>query len=317
MWDQRFGGFYWEVDSLGNFATKHHKHLYGQAFALYALSEYARASGDSSAEELAQKLFGLLEYNAHDERYGGYQEFFRCDWGTAPVDVKGYLNTAPTIKLMNTHLHLMEGIAAYHSLTNDLVARERLIELILVHSNAFVRKRTGACTDRYQRDWTPLLEGGYDRVSYGHDLENVWLLMEACQTGGIAGGPLLDLYRSIFAYALQYGFDSQRGGFYDTGLLNRPADRRDKVWWVQAEALVSALYMYRLTREPLYLECFTRTLEWIMRYQADWEHGEWHARIGRSGKPKEADKAGPWKAPYHSGRATLKGLELLSSIMEP
>jgi cellobiose epimerase len=259
----------------------------------------------------------LLECNAHDKRYGGYQEHFRCDWGPASADARSYLNTAPTTKLMNTHLHLMEGIAVYYSLTNDPIARERLIELILIHSNAVVRKRMGACTDRYQRDWTPLLGGGYDRVSYGHDVENVWLLDETCQTVGIAGGPLLDLYRTIFAYVLQYGFDSKRGGFYDTGPFNRAADRRDKVWWVQAEGLISALHMYLLTREVLYSECFTQTLEWIMRYQADWEHGEWHARVGQNGKPKGEDKAGPWKGPYHTGRAVLQGLELLSSITEP
>ena len=37
MWDAEHGGFYWEVDSKGDRATKPEKHLYGQAFGLYAL----------------------------------------------------------------------------------------------------------------------------------------------------------------------------------------------------------------------------------------------------------------------------------------
>ena len=316
MWDQRFGGFYWEVDPSGDIAaTKPHKHLYGQAFALYALSEYARASGDSSATELARKLFGLLESNAHDRQYGGYQEFFRRDWGPVPVDIRSYMNTAPSIKLMNTHIHLMEGITTYYLLTKDLVARERLIELIFVQSNAVVRKGLGACTDAYQRDWTPLQGDRYARVSYGHDIQNVWLLIEACRAAGVSNGPLLDLYRTIFAYALQYGFDEKQGGFYYMGPFDASADRRDKVWWVQAEGLISALYMYLLFREAVYFECFSQILSWIVKYQADWEHGEWHAQIHENGKPK-GDKADPWKCPYHTGRAILQCLQLLSSIEE-
>jgi mannose/cellobiose epimerase-like protein (N-acyl-D-glucosamine 2-epimerase family) len=216
---------------------------------------------------------------------------------------------------MNTHLHLMEGITTYYLLTKDSLARERLLELIFIQSNAVVRKRVGACTDRYQRDWRPLQGDRYDRVSYGHDTQNIWLLIEACQAAGVSKGPLLDLYRTVFAYALRYGFDRNQGGFYYTGPFNAPANRRDKIWWVQAEGLVSALYMYFLFREEVYFECFSQTLDWIVKYQADWEHGEWHAQICENGRPK-GDKAGPWKASYHTGRAALQCLQLLSSIEE-
>ena len=174
----------------------------------------------------------------------------------------------------------------------------------------------GACTDKHQRDWTPLQGPGLDRISYGHDLENIWLLIEACDAAVIANGPLLDLYRTLFNYALRHGFDKIRGGFYDTGPFNLPADRRSKVWWVQAEALVSSLQMYRLTREEAYYHCFSQTLDWIVNNQADWEHGDWYAQVEENGKPW-GDKAGAWKSPYHNGRAMIHCLELLSWIGEP
>ena len=43
MWDSQHGGFYWETDPAGN-PTKQNKHLYGNAFGLYAVSEYAMAT---------------------------------------------------------------------------------------------------------------------------------------------------------------------------------------------------------------------------------------------------------------------------------
>jgi mannose/cellobiose epimerase-like protein (N-acyl-D-glucosamine 2-epimerase family) len=96
LWDSCYGGFYWEVDSAGKTVTKPDKHLYGQAFGLYALSEYAIASGDESARTLACELFYLLENRAHDSQYGGYREFFRRDWDTPRGIVKDYRNNIPS-----------------------------------------------------------------------------------------------------------------------------------------------------------------------------------------------------------------------------
>jgi mannobiose 2-epimerase len=315
MWDKNFGGFYWGVDSSGQSAIKPDKHLYGQAFGLYALSEYATASADPSATALAQELFRLWETYAHDPQYGGYQECFQRDWNPVDADSKSYMNTAPTLKLMNTHLHLIEAITTFYLLTKDPLAKERLSELILVQSNSVLRKTLGACTDQYQRDWTPLQGPPYDRVSYGHDLENVWLLIEACKALGLSHTLLLDLYRTLFRYALRYGFDRKEGGFYDSGPFHALADRRDKIWWVQAESLLCALQMYRLTGEEVYWQCFCQTLDWITRRQADWEHGEWYMRISAMGKPS-GEKAGAWKSPYHTSRAMLQCLALLSPLIE-
>jgi mannose/cellobiose epimerase-like protein (N-acyl-D-glucosamine 2-epimerase family) len=188
MWDKEFGGFYWEVDSPGNVATIRDKHLYGQAFGLYALSEYAIASGDKSAIALAQKLFNLLEFYANDLQYGGYLESFDRDWRPKKSDVKNPLGVDATIKTMNTHLHLLEAITIYYLLTKDRTVWERLIEMIFIQSNAVVRKTIGACTDKHERNWAPLKKNG-NRISYGHDLENIWLLIEACNTAGISNGP--------------------------------------------------------------------------------------------------------------------------------
>jgi mannobiose 2-epimerase len=80
---------------------------------------------------------------------------------------------------------------------------------------------------------------------------------------------------------------------------------------VQAEGLIAALQMYCLTEEKTYWTCFSRTLDWIVNHQADWEHGDWHAAITEEWKISGV-KAGPWKSPYHNGRAMLECLELLA-----
>ncbi len=312
LWDSVHGGFFWEVEATGNRPTMPEKHIYGQSFGLYALSEYALVTGDAAALELARELFRILEYRAHDPEFGGYREHFLRDWSTPGSDTVGYMKVGPTVKLMNTHLHLMEAITTYYEATKDPVARERLLELIQIQSNAVVRKHVGACTDKYQRNWLPMTGGQFDRVSYGHDVENVWLLVEACKAAGFSSGPLLDLYITLSDYALTYGFDWEAGGFYDSGEFGREAGNRDKVWWVQAEGLVGTLKMFQLTADFRYREAFAKTLNFIARQMVDWDGGDWFASISEDGTPS-GEKAGPWKSPYHNGRAMIECLAMLAA----
>ncbi len=310
MWDDKNGGFYWEVDATGDRKLKPRKHLYGQAFALYAVSEFYLATGRKDVLDFAVRCFNLLEAKAHDKTYRGYIEFFNEDWTPVPSGEGSYMGAGPHLKLMNTHLHLLEAMTTFYRASKLPLARERLLELIIIESNTVVRKNLGACTDKYDRDWTPRLEGDYARVSYGHDLENVWLLMDACDAAGVSNRPFVDLYRTLFDYSLKYGYDRVNGGFYDSGAFNLPADKRSKVWWVQTEAIVSALYMNRMTQDPKYLTVFEKTSEFIEKNMVDWKTGEWHGNVTSEGQP-QGDKANAWKAGYHNGRSMIECLQIL------
>jgi mannobiose 2-epimerase len=311
MWDAKNGGFFWETDVTGERRLRPKKHLYGQAFGLYALSEYALASGRGDVLEFATQVFHLLEAKAHDSKHGGYNEWFNEDWSAAPADEQTYMG-APDFKLMNTHLHLLEAMTTFYRASKLPLARDRLLELISIQSSSVVRKDLGACTDKYRADWTPVLTDNYARVSYGHDIENIWLLMDACDAAGMPNAPLLDLYRALFDYSLKYGWDEVNGGFYGDGAFNQPASNRDKVWWAEAEGLVAALRMYRMTGEEKYRHVFEKTYGWIEGHQVDWKNGEWFDTITPDGTPR-GDKAQPWKGGYHNGRAMIECLEILKS----
>jgi mannobiose 2-epimerase len=63
MWDKTNGGFYNLVTRDGKVKSnsKAAKEAYGNAFAIYALSAYYHASGDTGALNLAKKAFLWLE----------------------------------------------------------------------------------------------------------------------------------------------------------------------------------------------------------------------------------------------------------------
>ncbi len=314
MWDAKNGGFYWEVDSTGSRKLNAKKHLYGQSFALYGISEFYLASERKDVLDFALKFFNLLEARSHDRIYGGYLEYFNEDWSTPPATEISTMGSTPAAKLMNTHLHLLEAMTTFYRASKLPLARERLLELINIETSAVVRKDLAACTDRYDRDWTPRLEGPLATVSYGHDIENVWLLIDACDAAGIPNYPFLDLYRNLWDYTLRFGYDADKGGVFYTGRFNQPASNRGKEWWVQAEALVSALQMYRLTKDPKYLGIFEQTYDFVEKYQVDWENGEWFATVSPDGKP-HGDKAQVWKAGYHNGRSMIESLKLIKELV--
>jgi cellobiose epimerase len=313
--DAEHGGYYWEVDQTGTRPLRPNKHLYGQSFALYALAEYHLATGDREALKLANRLFDILESRAHDRRHGGYHECFAPNWKPASPDVRNYMSQ-PGTKLMNTHLHLMEAMTTYALASDRPLAHTRLAELMEIQSNTVVRKSHGFCTDKYRPDWTPLVEPPYDVVSYGHDIENVWLLMEARRALGLPQAPLVDLYHTLWDYSLKHGLDAEHGGLYSAGPFDAPADRRDKSWWVQAELLISALRTYQLTGDPRYAEVFEQTWRFIDQKMTDHDRGGWYATVTPDGSVT-GDKGMIWKCAYHNGRALIECLAVLKDAAEP
>lgn len=312
LWDHEHGGFFWLVDPVAGKVTMPGKHLYGQSFGLYALAEYYRASGEKEARGLAERLVDHMENHAYDTRYGGYEEYFEANWSKPPEGTQGYMGPSHW-KLMNTHLHLMEAFSTWVMAHETQLGRRRLEELVQIQSNAVVRKPLGACTDKYLRDWTPITGGPNGRVSYGHDIENVWLLVDANRALGHSSYPLRDLFITLWDYTLRYGYDAENGGLYYLGEPNQLAMNREKSWWVQAEALVSALTMYEMTRDPRYLGVFSKTWDLVRTKMVDRESGEWHSRITAAGVA-DGDKAHNWKAGYHNGRAMIECMRLLKRL---
>jgi len=63
--DKEHGGYFWKTDLAGK-SVKQHKFVYGEAFVIYALVEYHRASGDKEALRHAGKLYQTLQDRACD-----------------------------------------------------------------------------------------------------------------------------------------------------------------------------------------------------------------------------------------------------------
>ncbi|HEY6598829.1 MAG TPA: AGE family epimerase/isomerase [Pseudomonadales bacterium] len=317
FWDARAGGFLWLIDTQGR-PLESNKQLYGQAFALYALAEYTVATRDERANERLQSLFELIERHGRDRVHGGYREFLLDDWALPARDAVSYMGTPATAKTLNTNLHLCEAITRAADVRADAAVQDALGGLMSILCGAAVRPEYGVCDDQHADDWSPPPRADRRPITYGLNLESIWLAIEASARLNVPSAQLLDLHETIFFNCWRYGFDHARGGFYYQGPPGRFATERTKLWWVEAEALVCALQLYLVTRRRVYFDAFVRTLDWINRHQVDWERGEWYLRVDDAGVPsgnKAHERSTAWKCPYHNARAMLRCIELIDALL--
>jgi mannobiose 2-epimerase len=117
-------GVYWTLDYEGRPKDTKNQ-VYAVAFTIYALSEYHRAVGDSSALELAASLFESLEKHAADRKHGGYLEALAHDWSPLS-DMSLSPKDMNVPKSMNTHLHILEAYTNLFRVLKPEKAHERV-----------------------------------------------------------------------------------------------------------------------------------------------------------------------------------------------
>lgn len=302
--DRGHGGFYWTVDYLGR-PLNRHKLTYGQSFALYGLSEYARSTGDPDALQAAIWTFETIEARCRDSANDGYFDMFEEDWRPSPVQRLSD-DDPDAAKTMNTHLHLIEAYANLLRCQNNPNVRERLRHLVELFLRRIVTGDGQHLLTHLTPDWQPM----FDHISFGHEIESSWLLTEAAE---LLGDPNLIETVNRVSIALaesvyQAGLDT------DGGILNEAGPHGlidgDKHWWPQAEAVVGFLNAWRLTGDEKYLEAVERSWSFIERCIIDLVHGEWFWKVDRKGTPDlSMPKVSEWKCPYHNSRMCFEVIE--------
>jgi mannobiose 2-epimerase len=314
MHDRLQGGYFSKVIDAGEPKDKR-KHVYLNAFTIYGLVAYHRATGEPLALTAAQDLFRILEDKAHDRRNGGYVEFFTEEWRpiTDPREAN-YVGASGT-KTYNTHLHVLEALAELYRVWPDPLVRQRLAETLVINTST-VRHPDYPCNiDGWQPDWRMIESPANLRASYGHDVECAWLVLDAARALGLAPALQRSWAESLCAYSLKFGYDRQHGGFFYTGPLGKPADDTKKEWWVQAEALVSMLEMYRLTEKSEYYTAFSQTLDFVEKHQVARE-GSWWATRAADGSARGNQRSSPWQGAYHNGRSMILCAKILEELAE-
>ncbi len=306
FWDKAYGGLYWEVDAKGK-PVVDRKHHYAQAFGIYGLSEYYRATREPESLELAQTLFEFLEKHAYDPVHGGYIEGSSRKWETL-TDMRLSERDLNCRKSMNTSLHALEAYTNLLRVWNGPRLKTQHRALLQTFQQNIIDPSTHHFKLFFDDAWNSLSEV----VSYGHDIEGSWLLVEAAEVQGDAG-----LLAQMKANAVQMamavydeGRDKDGSLFYEGGPHGLVDD--SKSWWPQAEAVIGFYNAYQISGEARLAEAAHQVWGYIQDKLVDKEHGDWFKQLARDGTPDHSRaKAGPWDCPYHHSRMCFEMMERL------
>jgi mannobiose 2-epimerase len=334
MWDPECGGFFTFCNRDGSPQKEsiNEKRIYGQAFAVYGLSQYYSVSRDPEALDLARKAFLWMEAHSHDPQYGGYFEFLRRDGTHLPAGDTGetglWDSPAAGLKDYNSSIHLMEALTALYGIWPDSLLRSRLEEMFFLIRDTFVHL-DGYLQLYFYPDWRLVPEEIMDNpfgtnywfsqhYSYGHDVETAFLLLETARVLGWGGDKETHrIAKLLVDHSLESGWDTIAGGFYDAGkqsgmevtILNH-----HKSWWGQAEGMNALLMMALLYPEDPndYYGKFLKSWEYIDTFLIDREQGGWY-NYGLDTFPENTGqrKSHIWKTTYHNTRAMVHCIRML------
>ena len=330
LWDQQHGGFYTWVASDGRPRNPNDpKTAYGNAFGIFALAAYYETTGDTAALNLAKKAFYWLEKFSHDPKQKGYFQDLKRD-GTpvyrAQPTAKGMLGPVH-YKDQNSSIHLLEAFTELYGVWPDPLVRDRVEEMLLLIRDRITTEK-GYLTLFLTSDWRPISyrdsseavrKGNYalDHVSFGHDVETAYLMLEASHVIGLKNDTrTAQVAKKMVDHALRNGWDAKAGGFYERGYYFKDAkgitildDRKN--WWAQAEGLNTLLLMaLKYPQDPMqYGEKFAKQWTYIGQNLIDAEHGGWYEwGLDKTPDAKEDNKTHAWKAAYHDGRSLMNCL---------
>ena len=331
--DPEYGGVYWSVDYKGEpLDTK--KQFYAIAFAIYGLSEYARATGDREALEYALDLYDCIEEHAFDDEQNGYIEACTREWGKIG-DMRLSELDANYPKSQNTHLHIMEAYANLLRCLKEMRAQEQcdyvpaigsvlpvgisvppetmvsvegaLRNIIGIFIDKILNPETNHLDLFFDMDWT---RGAGHLESYGHDIECSWLLHEAALVLGDEN--LLEKVENVVqkvAKASEKGLREDGSMIHEANLDTGHVDD-DLHWWVQAENVVGWFNVWQHFGDEEAFKKSEKCWHYIKENLVDFDNGEWYWSRHPDGSLNTVDdKAGFWKCPYHNSRMCLEIIE--------
>jgi len=297
--DRERGGVYWSVryDGTPEDTTKH---TYNQAFSIYALSSYYDASKDEGALKTAMELFHIIESRCMDEI--GYKEAFDRKFREIEND-KLSENGVIAEKTMNTLLHVFEAYTELYRVSGDEAVKKRLMWILDTIAEKIYNPGLHRQEVFFDREMHSIL----DLHSYGHDIETAWLIRRGTDVLGDKGyeEKMLPIILDLTSQVYRTAFDGHSlANECEKGVVDE-----NRIWWVQAEALVGFLNGYQLDpARTEYLEAARAEWDFIREHVVDKRPGsEWFWDVNQAGEAVSRKPiVEPWKCPYHNGRMCLE-----------
>ena len=265
--------------------------IYADGFAIYGLTELARATGDPQAVALALETCENVQRRL--ARPGSYE--------TAPY---------PLPEGVKAHGVSMIFSLVFHEL-GRLLNDEAILSAGLQQAEevmtAFLRPDQGLLYE-YVTLHNTLIDSPQGRaIVPGHAIESMWFMIHIYRYW--ENKSRIDEAMAAIKRHIEYGWDVQ----YEGILLSRDAAGGDpwwpfagsKLWWPHTEALYALLLAYEQSGAAWALEWFEKAHNFAFSHYPVPGYGEWTQKLDRQGRQFAQTVALPVKDPFHLPRSLI------------
>ncbi len=282
------GNWYFALNRQGQPLVQPYN-VFSDCFAAMAFSQYALASGKSSAKEIALQAYNNV-LRRKDNPKGKYS--------------KSYPGTRP---LKNLALPM---ILANLSLEMDWLLQSDELESILTQTvtevmEDFLDSSNGLIYENVTADGSHLDCFDGRLINPGHGIEAMWFIIDiASRRDNLS---LINQAIDAVLSTLNFAWDKEYGGIYYfmdvDGHPPQQLEWNQKLWWVHLETLVALSMGYRLTKREECWSWYQKVHEYTWKHFVDPEYGECFGYLDRHGEVLLNLKGGKWKGCFHVPRA--------------
>ena len=308
------GRMFFRVDRAGRPLIKRRRYVFSECFAAMAMAALARATGDPAYFDRARELFGVVE------RYLSTPGLLEPKFSPEHRPALGFalpmilLVVAQELRRADPAL-TPRGAAAPGANLDDEWSRR--IDGYVAELRTFLKPEYRAVLEQTGPDGE--LQDHFEGrlLNPGHAIEAAWfILKEAAHRGNDPA--LVELGTTILDWMWEWGWDREHGGiiYYRDVLGRSPTEywHDMKFWWPQCEAILAALWAYRLTGDERYREMHRQVDEYAHARFPDREHGEWFGYLHRDGTVSTQLKGNIFKGPFHIPRMYLEGMSVIDGM---
>ncbi len=286
-WDES-GNWYFALDRVGKPLVQPYN-IFSDCFAAMAFSQYALASGEENAKEIALQAYNNVLRRQHNPK-GKYNKAFP---GTRSLK-----SLAVPMILANLSLEM-----------DWLLESDRLEEILEATVQEvmgdFLDTETGLMYENVTSDGKHLDCFDGRLINPGHGIEAMWFVMDIANRGQDLD--LINQAVDVVLNILEFSWDREHQGiYYFMDAQGHPLHQLEwdqKLWWVHLETLVALLMGFNLTGRQKCLDWFEKVHNYTWRYFVDDDYGAWFGYLNREGKVLLNLKGGKWKGFFHVPRA--------------
>jgi N-acylglucosamine 2-epimerase len=273
--------------------------VFSDCFAAMAFSQYALATGNEEARDIAVVSFRNVLRRQENPK-GSYSKVVPS---TRPMR-----SFALPMILLNLSRE-MEGIVPAEELRTITDA------CIGEVTRLFIDRETGLVFEHVAPDGSHPDTFDGRLLNPGHGLEGMWFLMELAllrHDTALAENALATALR-----ILDHSWDPEYGGIFAfMDARGKPLQQLEwdqKIWWAHLETLVALLMGYTRLGSQECRTWFERVHDYTWSHFPDPEYGEWFGYLNRRGEVLLPLKGGKWKGCFHVPRCLFRCAQLLES----